>query len=92
MNDNQLPESGQLAAHEFLLGILFENWLAHASLAERERALSDLVERAQRTLYRAAEAASRSDARGLMSERGAIAIIQRFVDQVRRQIGDTHST
>ena len=91
MDENQLPESAQLA-HEFLLGILLENWLAHASLTERERVLSDLVERAQRTLYRAAEAASCSDTRGLTSERGALAIIERFVDQVRRQIGDTHST
>lgn len=88
MNSDFSPAFAQLAAHEVLLEILYANWLADASIDDRERVLANLVERAQRAMYSAAAAASRSDRPALRSQRDAIALIQRFVDQVRRHIAD----
>ena len=88
MNSDVSPAFAQLAAHEFLIGILYANWLAEASNEDRERVLASLVERAQGTMYLAAGAALQSDRSALKSQRDSVALIERFVDQVRRQIAN----
>jgi hypothetical protein len=91
MNGDTSGVSAQLSAHEFLLEILYAHLLAQISTDERERMLATLVERAQRATYLAAAAASRSNRLELNSRRDAVALIERFVAQVRKQIAGTSS-
>jgi hypothetical protein len=88
MNSDFSPAFAQLAAHEALLEILYANWLTDAPIDDRERVLANLVDRAQRAMYSAAAATSRSDRPALKGQREAIALIERFVDQVRRQMAE----
>jgi hypothetical protein len=83
--------SVQLSAHEFLLEILYAHLLAQISTDERERILATLLENAQRATYLAVSAASRSDRRELKGQRDTIELIERFVEQVRKEIANTAS-
>jgi hypothetical protein len=91
MEGNTSGESAELFAHEFLLEILYAHLLARISTEEREQILATLVEKAQRATYLAAAAASRPNRLESKSQRDAIALIDRFVAQVRKQIADTAS-
>ena len=86
--DDSSGMAAQLTAHEFLIEILYAQLLTQLSTDKRERMLATVVEMAQRGLYLAAAAASRSDRLELSRQRDAIALIERFVAQTRKYVAE----
>lgn len=83
MDDDLIQAYGRLTAHEFLLEVLYANWLAHMSEAQAAQFEADF-RRVSRSFYAAADVQQEAAAQnGMTVIRDASAMMERFWGKVR---------
>ena len=88
MDEAMLQAYGRLTAHEFLLEVLYANWLAHMTQADADRTISELRNRMRRS-YSAPDAdQSMAENFGLQIVQDAKQLMDRFLKKVEARTSE----